>query len=415
MTAEQDRQIQNLRRLLDITRQMAVTFDLTELLGMIVRAACEVLECERATIFLYDPQTQELYSRVATGVEALRFPADRGIAGVAAQRRIVVHVPDAYADPRFNPEIDQRTGFRTRNLLTCPLDNLDGELMGVLQALNKSGGTFTPEDEDLARVLSAQAGVALQRFFLLEEYAEKQRMAHGLELARKIQQALFPKSSPQIPGYEIAGWNCSADETGGDCYDFIALDDGRYAFLLADATGHGIGAALVIAQCRSLVRAMLSVTQDLSAVAARVNQILCHDLMDDRFVTALIGVLDPQAHRLRYLAAGQGPLLFVSPTGVEARGAGGLPLAILNDSAFQVDHFDFVPHAAAVLLTDGFYEATSLSGEQFGETRVIDFMQRRAALPLDTLIQELHAEVSRFTEGVPQADDLTAILIRRRS
>jgi len=415
MAANQDCQIRDLRRLLDITRQMAVTFDLTQLLGTIVDAACQVLDCARATIFLHDPATHELYSRVATGVESIRFPVDRGIAGAAAQQRVIVNVPDAYADPRFNPEIDKWTGFHTRNLLTFPLENLDGELMGVLQALNKSGGPFGAADEELARVLSAQAGVALHRYFLLEEYAHKQRMARDLELARKIQQALFPKTSPTIPGYEVAGWSCPADETGGDCYDFIPLNDGRYAFLLADATGHGIGAALVIAECRSLVRAMLTVTRDLSTVAAHVNQILCHDLMDDRFVTAFVGVLEPERHRLEYLSAGQGPLLFASPAGIETRGAGGLPLAVVDDLALEVDHFDFAPGATVALLTDGFYEANDPGGEQFGEQRVIDFMQRQSELPLDTLIQRLYAEVRRFTHDTPQADDLTAILIRRQS
>ncbi|MDD4868567.1 MAG: SpoIIE family protein phosphatase, partial [Mycobacterium sp.] len=349
MAADPDRQIEKLRRLLDITRQMAASTDLSELLGTIVDATREVLDCQRATIFLYDRHTSELYSRVATGVESIRFPANRGIAGAAAQQRIVVNVPDAYADPRFNQEIDRQTGFRTHNLLTFPLENLSGELMGVLQALNKSDGPFGAADEDLARVLSAQAGVALHRYVLLEEYAHKQRMARDLELARRIQQALFPEHTPAIGCYEVAGWNRAADETGGDCYDFIPLAGGRCAFLLADATGHGIGAALVMAQCRSLVRAMLSVTQDLSAVGARVNQFLGHDLLDDRFVTAFVGVLDPQRHRLEYVAAGQGPLLFLSRDGVDARGAGSMPFAVLDDAAFEVEHFDFAPGDAAVL------------------------------------------------------------------
>ncbi|HQL53164.1 MAG TPA: GAF domain-containing protein, partial [Phycisphaerae bacterium] len=138
MTADPNQQIMQLRRLLDVTRQMAATTDLSQLLGTIVDAARAVLNCERATIFLYDRATNELFSRVATGVESIRFPADRGIAGAAAQQRVVVNVPEAYADQRFNPEIDRQTGFRTRNLLTFPLENLDGELMGVLQALNRA-------------------------------------------------------------------------------------------------------------------------------------------------------------------------------------------------------------------------------------------------------------------------------------
>ena len=411
--ADPDRQIQNLRRLLEVTRQMAATTDLTQLLGTIVDAAREVLDCERATIFLYDKASHDLYSRVATGVETIRFPADLGIAGAAAQQRAVVNVPDAYVDARFNQEIDRKTGFRTRNLLTFPLENLDGQLMGVLQALNRTGGPFTADDEELARFLSAQAGVALHRHALLEQYAEKRRMARDLELARKIQQQLFPRKNPIVAGYEIAGWNRSADETGGDCYDFIPLTDGRLAFLLADATGHGIGAALVIAQCRSLVRAMLSVTHDLATVGARVNEILSHDLLDDRFVTAFVGILDAQHHGLDYLAAGQGPLLFASSAGVELRGADGLPFGVVESFECPARHFDFTPGATVALLTDGFYETNDPAGQQFGDHRVAAFMQHHGQQPLDELIRSLQAEIGRFSHDAPQADDLTAIMIRR--
>ncbi|MBU0639305.1 MAG: GAF domain-containing protein, partial [Planctomycetes bacterium] len=227
-------QLRQLTRILDVTRRLAATTDLDVLLGMIVEAACDVLDCERATIFLYDDAAHELYARVATGADEIRFAAELGIAGAAAQQRVVVNVPDAYADERFNQEIDRQTGFHTRNLLTFPLENLEGELMGVLQALNKAGGPFDQDDEALARLLSAQAGVALHRWRLLEEYAEKQRLARDLHIARNIQQDLFPRDNPTISGYEIAGWNRPADETGGDCYDFFPLYDGRLAVLLAD-------------------------------------------------------------------------------------------------------------------------------------------------------------------------------------
>lgn len=413
--SDETRHVHHLRRLLDITRQMAATTDLDALLQTIIDAAREVLACERASIFLYDAQTKELYSRVATGVASIRFAADRGIAGAAATTRDVVNVADAYADRRFNPEIDRATGFRTRNLLTFPLENLAGELMGVLQALNKTGGPFTAEDEELARVLSAQAGVALHRHNLLEEFATKQRIERDLELARRIQQAQLPKANPVLAGYEIAGWNRSADETGGDCYDFMALPDGRLALLLADATGHGIGAALVIAQCRSLTRGMLSVTSDVATVAQRVNEILSHDLTDDRFVTAFIGVLDPRRHVLEYVAAGQGPLLHIGAAGgAQARGAGGMPFGIVADATYPPERYKLAPGDVVALLTDGFYEAAAPDGELFGEERAVSFVRQRQDTPLPELITALHAELVRFAAGAPQADDLTAVIVRRR-
>lgn len=408
------RENEYLRRILEIARYMAVTNDLDVLLGTIVEAACEVLECDRATIFLYDPVTNELFSRVAKGVDAIRFPADKGIAGQAARERACVNVPDAYADPRFNPEVDRKTGYRTRNLLTFPLENIQGDLIGVLQALNKNAGPFTESDEELARALSAQAGVALERGRLIEEFADKQRMQRDLEVARGIQQALFPKRAPSVPGYEIAGWNRSADETGGDAYDFIKLPDGRLAVFLADATGHGIGAALVIAQARSLLRALLSVTQDLPAVAAGVNNLLAEDLDPERFVTAFIGVLDPKRHVMEYISGGQGPLILLDGAGVDRRPANAVPFAVMPGMNYGVPpKFEFAPGAALVLLTDGFYEAANSANEQYGEERAIEFIRRHDNLPLTDLIEALHADIVEFTAGQKQADDLTAVVARR--
>ncbi len=414
----QDLQRENkkLRRVLDVARQMAATVDLDVLLGTIVDAACGVLDCERATIFLHDRHSDELYSRVATGQPQIRFPADRGIAGAAATERAIVNVPDAYADERFNTEIDKKTGFRTRNLLTFPLEDLHGQLVGVLQALNKRGGPFDDQDERMAGVLSAQAGVAIQRWFLLEEYAEKQRLARDLDIAREIQQALFPSENPRVEGYEIAGWSNPADETGGDCYDFYAMPDGRLAVLLADATGHGIGAALIIAQCRSLLRAMLSVTDDLEVIASRVNDLLAEDLGDARFVTAFFGILDPAKHEIRYVAGGQGPLLFMQPDGqVESRRASGLPFAVLRGITYAPPPpFEFSPGSMLILLTDGIYETQSPERQLFGESRVTKLIRSNASLPLARIVRRLHEASMEFAAGASQADDVTAVLIRRR-
>ena len=410
------RENDKLRRILDVSRYMAATTDLDILLGTIVEAACEVLECERATIFLFDRDTDELYSRVATGADEIRFPADRGIAGSAAQTRACINVSDAYTDDRFNPEIDKKTGYHTRNLLTFPLENLNGELTGVLQALNKHERPFDDDDEELARVLSAQAGVALHRWRLLAEHVEKQRMQRDLDIARDIQLALFPKKDPDVAGYQIAGWNRSADETGGDCYDFIPLDDGRLAILLADASGHGIGAALVIAQCRSLVRAMLSVTHDLQRIAVSVNNLLEHDLAEDHFVTAFLGLLDPQRHEIKYFACGQGPLMLVTPDGVENRNASDVPFAVISDYPFgEPSTFPLCPGATLVLLTDGFYETADSQMELFGEERVAAFVQRHATDTPEGLIHKLHQAVREFCNDGPQTDDLTAVLIRRNA
>jgi sigma-B regulation protein RsbU (phosphoserine phosphatase) len=293
-TADQRDRVAALEQLLEIARQLGATTDLGALLAAIVDAATDLLGCERATVFLYDPDAQELSSRIATGIEGsaiseIRFPVNKGIAGEVARTGDSINLPDAYADRRFNSEFDKASGFRTRSMLAIPLTDHDGAVVGVLQALNKRAGPFAAGDEEIARFLGSQAGVAIQRQQLLEHYAEKQKIQRDLSMASAIQQGLLPRDNPQFPGFDIAGWNCPADETGGDFFDFLELADGTLAVLIADVTGHGIGPALIMTEARALCRAALLGGVGLERAVADVQQLLSLDVPEGRFVTAFLG------------------------------------------------------------------------------------------------------------------------------
>ena len=155
---------QHLAVLVEVVRQMSETFELGPLLQTAERAGLAALNCDRATIFLYDRERDELYSKVATGTGEIRFSARLGIAGDAARSQSIVVVPDAYADPRFNPEIDRKTGYRTRNILSVPLVTPDREVIGVLQLLNKLDGQFDASDTMLAGSSSRRMASALRAY-----------------------------------------------------------------------------------------------------------------------------------------------------------------------------------------------------------------------------------------------------------
>ncbi len=402
--------------LIDVAQQMSRSFELGPLLQTIEKAGRAALRCERASIFLYDREKEELYSTVATGTGEIRFSARRGIAGESAHRRTVIVVPDAYADPRFNPEIDRQTGYRTRNILSIPLLVPDGEVLGVLQLLNKREGAFTAADENLAAALGALTGIAIKRQMLLDEAAEKQRLERELDIARDIQLGLLPSENPRLEGFDVAGWNRSASRTGGDCYDFFPLGEGQLAIAVADATGHGIGPALIVAQCRALLRAITNEDADLAAVAGKVNNLLCQDLSSGRFVTTCFGILDIPASRFRYVSAGHGPLLlYRQQTGqVETFAATGLPMGIIPESPIDLaDPIEFRSGDLFVLLTDGFVEWARPDGELYGEARLIEILRRHARQNCAELIQTIYQDVRCFAEGAPQTDDLTAVLIKR--
>jgi phosphoserine phosphatase RsbU/P len=408
-------QLSDLKGVLSVARELGATTDLRAVLSHIERAARSVMDCERASVFLYYAGTDELCTYVATGVEGLRIPASRGICGEALRTRRPINVPDAYADPRFNPQVDVQTGYRTRNLLTLPLMGVDDRVVGVLQMLNSLRGGFGEWDEQLAVTLAAQAGAAIQREMLLEQYAAKQKLENDLAIARSIQQQLLPEGPPEVDGFDIAGWNKPADQTGGDIYDFMHLEDGRLAVIIADATGHGIGPALVIAECRALLRATTCFTDDTNRIMTLVNKLLFEDLAADRFVTCFFGLLDPRNRTLRYCSAGHGPLLFFRSSNEEIveYSATGMPLGIVGEMDFaSVEPIIFQPGDMMVLVTDGFFEWLGLNSEQFGMDRLIETINRNKSRPSVELIEALYQSVLEYGVGTSQQDDLTAVVLK---
>jgi len=417
------RHISDLNALLEVSRQLASTAEIMPLLGSIENAALRVLDCERASVFLYDAETNELFSLIATGTEGLRFPADRGIAGRTARNFRTSNVPDAAEDEDFNPDMDRQTGYRTQSVLSLPMSGLQGQMIGVLQALNKRDGSFSTRDEELAETLCAQAGVALQRQLLLDEYAEKRFLERDLDIARDIQQALLPEQSPTPEGFDIAGWNRPADRTGGDYFDFLDVGQDRIGLTVADATGHGIGPALVAAECRALMRsvALLSRERDrepaLESILAKVNNLLFDDLPPERFVTQFFGILEPKRRVMRYASAGQAPLLYfdADKEAVIELPSTGLPLGMLPGSTYELGPaVTFDRGDILAVLTDGFFEWARDDGEMFGAERLSKALVTHRDVSSEELIARLHDEVCTFCCGTPQVDDLTAVIVKRQ-
>lgn len=406
--------------ILEVARNLALSYNIDDLLRLIIDETVRVLDCERASIFLYDPHKGELYSKIATGADEIRVPIDCGIVGACVRTGKIINVPDAYADPRFHKEVDQLLGYRTKTILSCPLVGLDGRLVGVLQAINKKGGPFDKADEWAVETLASQAAVALQRAMLLEEYAEKQRLERELDLAREIQQSFLPRESPDISGYDIAGWNRPAEKTGGDCFDFIYREGSNceidhLGLLLADASGHGIAPALIASQLRAIIRSLFGFNISISSILDHTNRILCRDLPSNRFITAFYGLLFPQEGLVRYCSAGQGPIIYLDSKGnAEVRSATCCPLGILEDTVFYEDKpirlqkGDFL-----ILITDGFFEARNSTGEQFGVDRIIELFRENMDLSVSALIEKLVSAVEEFAGSDLQSDDLTCIIIKR--
>jgi phosphoserine phosphatase len=417
MAQGSEKTIADLSRLLEVSRRLGATVELQPLLMSIESAALDVLGCERASIFILDRVANELYSELATGGHEIRFPADRGIAGEAAQHMAVINVPDAYDDPRFNREIDKTTGFRTRSILTLPMIGLDGQLMGVLQLLNKTSGPFTSDDEELARTVGALPGVALQRQLLLDEFAKKRKLVHDLEIAREIQQSILPDAPPPCEGFDIAGWNRPADQTGGDTFDFIDLGTGRVAVIAGDATGHGIGPALVAVSCRAMIRALSGSTTDVGEILRATNALLAPDLASGRrFVTLCLAIVDSRAAMIAFASAGHGPLLHyhAATDTFDELEVSGPPLGLFGEMTYvPPPPIHLAPGDMFIVPTDGFYEYAGKDGEFFDKARIRDVIRRHRGESCRTMAERLYDAVIAFANGAPQLDDMTVVIVKK--
>jgi len=407
---------ETLQRILDITRELVQPLELKTVLTHVIDAGRAILDAERGSVFLYDPDSDELYSTVATGTEALRIPASRGIVGECAHSRQVINVRDAYSDPRFNQEVDRRTGYKTRCLLTVPLIGYDDALVGVLQVLNKRGGVFSEEDQGIATALAAQCAVVLQRARMLEALVEKERMERELAVAREIQLRVLPKAMPQMAGYDIAGWSRPATQTGGDVFDIISMNGNRLMLLLGDATGHGVGPALSVTQVRAMLRMAVRLGADLDAAFRHINEQLSEDLADNRFVTAFLGLLDTARNQLMYHSGGQGPLLHFHAARDECQwlGASDMPMGCFPGIPTKAPRSHILdPGDILALITDGVFEYENPTAEAFGHPRVGDLVRLHQREPMARLAAIIVEAVERFGRSAPQLDDMTMLLIRR--
>lgn len=408
--------MRDLEPILAVAAKLAAPFDLGTMLREVVDAAMQVLEAERATVWLYDAKTDELLLEVATDIDPIRVPAGMGLVGSCARHRELINVRDCYADARFDPTMDKRTGYRTRCMLTLPLVDHKDLLVGVMQVLNKCEGVFEAGDEQLATVLAAQCAIALQRVRMTEALIEGERMRQQLEMARVVQMSTLPSTMPSVPGYDVYGTFRPADLTGGDTFDLALLDQGLLV-VLGDATGHGIAPALSVTQMQAMLRMAFRMGADLETAFMQVNNQLATYLAEDRFVTAFIGLLDPAAHRMRFHSGGQAPIVFFeAATRTFSRHTPtSFPLAAMAlESLRPAVTVDMKQGDIMVLLSDGIYEYRDAHDEEFGEKRVEDIVGANHEKGAAELAAILLGAVQAFAGNAMQEDDMTVVLVKRK-
>lgn len=247
---------------------------------------------------------------------------------------------------------------------------------------------------------------------------ELAQINHDLDIARSIQQGLLPSRPPVLDHFEIAGWNQPANQTGGDYFDWQLLPNGQLAVSVGDATGHGIGPALVSALCRAYARASFLADGEHSRVLERLNGLLASDLSDDRFVTFAVVFLNPISAEVKVLSAGHGPILWYrrETNNLENFEAQGIPLGMIDGMPYEDSRIKCLSAGdMIVLVTDGFYEWQNPQNEEFGLERLKETIRQARDCSAEQVITRLYAAVKDFSKGTEQQDDLTAVVLKRKN
>ena len=401
--------------LVEASKALSSTLDLSELLGRILDVAKTQAECERGTLFLVDEKAGEIWSLIAHGLEKqeIRLPIGKGIAGHVAATGEIVNIPDAYADPRFNPDVDKRTGFRTHNILCLPIRNKAHKIIAALQLLNKKQGSFTEEDSDFLLTLSGHMALAIENAQLHQVLLDKERMEKELALARGIQRSLLPETAPTVEGFDIALINEPCFAVGGDYYDFLSLGPQTLLVVIADVEGKGVSSALVMSNLQATLRALVLHLHSLNEIAEALNRMIWNDTRAQKYLSLFMGLIDLRRKGIHYINCGHVPPVIVR-AGHEpiSLTEGGMVIGLFENSAYDRGQAKFQPGDVLVLCTDGITESMDAQDEEFGTQRVVETVSAVADRNADQIVEHVGAEVARFSRGGTHIDDKVLIAVK---
>ena len=289
-----------------------------------------------------------------------------------------------------------------------------GEFLGVLYLDSKRPTAFSKLDRQILDALAADAASILDNARLVEKERERQMLEQQIAIARDIQQALLPKNFREYPFLSVSGVNFPCLSVGGDYFDVFPLDDKRTAFLLADVSGKGLGAALLTTMLQGALSGMTLGT-DPARVFNHVNRFLCDHAEVGRYATMFFGILD-DAGRLEFINAGHpSPILIRKDTVEEAFTEGSFPVGLVPEAEFTTSTLQLQPNDTMVLFSDGVTEAMDPEEELYGVPRLRGVLQGKPDMQLDEIQKAVLESVENFARGARQADDLTLLLVRYRA
>jgi sigma-B regulation protein RsbU (phosphoserine phosphatase) len=413
-----------LRLLLDITKKISSSLDLQEVLHMVMDTLDSLIPYDAAGIYVIRcdkrragegemPESVCVFHTEAVrgydidDLKDLRLKMGEGIIGHVAITGEPVISPDVRNDPRY---INARS--ETRSEMVAPILS-NNEVVGVFDLESDQLNAYTEDDLQILLLLASQVAIIIEKVMLHEQLVEKKRLEGQLEVAREVQLELLPASDPKVEGFDICAYNFSTEEVSGDYYDWVSIYEDQIGLVIADVSGKGVPAALLMAFLRASLRAAIHIGYAPHISMSKVNYLLWESIERNQFVTAFYGVLDASNKTLAYTNAGHNPPLLMNADG-SARFIehGGLPLGMFRATRYYEYYLPIDTGQTIVLYTDGVTEALNDAGEEYGRDRMAQIVREGRSSSARELIDLLYKDILRWTSGRGSHDDMTFFIIK---
>jgi len=420
-----------LKRLLEATSLLHSQLPLDVVLGHMLDHAVSVTDADRGLLLEADA-AGALKVKLARRSGGLRLPPESLTPSQTAIQLALKQQSPVITEDLAQADVDLQAAQsivaqRLRAVVVIPLFGMSrantqesminikrGDFLGILYLDSRRPAAFSKLDRQILDALAADAASILDNARLVERERERQRLEQEINIARDIQQALLPRDFREYPHLAVTGFNLPCLSVGGDYFDVFPLSDGRTAFLIADVSGKGLGAALVTTMLQGALSGMTLGT-DPARVFRHVNRFLCDHTEVGRYATMFFGILDQEGH-LEFINAGHpSPFLIRHGVAEEAFTEGSYPVGLVPEAEYTAVCLKLEPGDTLVLFSDGVTEAMDPDEQMFGIERLKELLTGQLECPLEHIQKCVLEGVENFARGAHQADDVTLLIVRYRA
>jgi len=414
--------------LYQLSESLGAVFDPRKVCEIALREAVQALRVRRASVMVYDKKIQKLRIYAAVGipesvVEEVEVAPGEGISGYVFETGEPLLVEDVDSCAVVVDKLPDSRSYQTTSFVSVPVlcspMRVKDERLGVMNLADKlDAKPFTSGDLKLLTAIASVTAISLYNSFLVQEVRETERLRKELEIANTIQTSLLPKRLPKIPGVDLAAVYRIAKKVGGDYYDFYTDETQLLSLVVADVSGHNIGAALMMVEARSVIRSEMSRWRDPAEILHGTNKVIFEDLEGGQlFVSAFCARLDPGSWLMEFANAGHCQPVWVDGKTGEIRrlDADGMLLGIWPEVVFEKKTIELGEGDVIFIFTDGASEARSPSGEQFGEERLAEIVAANRHLSAKEILDVVQDHLTAFTQTDKFSDDVTMMVLRRES